>query len=154
MDLLLLLAVLDPVSTVVGTSGWVGAGLLGAVLMWVFFVHLPAKDKRDREKDELLVAQHKEHTATIAALIEGKDRVLAEQRVDMLKAIHEMGAQFTGGIKEQRLDAHAAVERVLRHCESQVNVVANGAMMKCAQSLDRVAEAIDSHASPARPDRG
>lgn len=25
--------------------GWVGAGLLGSVLAWLMFVHLPAKDK-------------------------------------------------------------------------------------------------------------
>lgn len=28
-----------------GASGWVGAGLLGAVLGWLLFLHLPAKDK-------------------------------------------------------------------------------------------------------------
>jgi hypothetical protein len=29
----------DPLS---GGAGWVGAGLLGAVLAWLLFVHLPA----------------------------------------------------------------------------------------------------------------
>lgn len=32
----------DPLS---GGAGWVGAGLLGAVLAWVMFVHLPGKDR-------------------------------------------------------------------------------------------------------------
>lgn len=32
--------------TIVGGSGWAGAGLLGAVLAWLFFRHLPAKDKQ------------------------------------------------------------------------------------------------------------
>lgn len=27
-----------------GGAGWVGAGLLGLVLAWLFFFHLPAKD--------------------------------------------------------------------------------------------------------------
>jgi hypothetical protein len=39
-------------------SGWVGAGLLGAVLSWLMFIHLPAKDKQLKEiidgKDDLL----------------------------------------------------------------------------------------------------
>jgi PAS domain S-box-containing protein len=33
----------DPLS---GGAGWIGAGLLGAVLAWLLWVHLPAKDNR------------------------------------------------------------------------------------------------------------
>ena len=36
----------DPIS---GGAGWVGTGLLGAVLSWLLFVHLPSKDKQARE---------------------------------------------------------------------------------------------------------
>lgn len=36
----------DPIS---GGAGWIGAGLLGAVLAWLMFVHLPGKDKLIRE---------------------------------------------------------------------------------------------------------
>lgn len=36
----------DPLS---GGAGWVGAGLLGVVLLWLTFIHLPAKDKQLRE---------------------------------------------------------------------------------------------------------
>lgn len=50
-----------PVDGISG-SGWVGAGLLGAVLSWVFLVHLPAKDKRDKEKDEA-------HAVTVTAMV-------------------------------------------------------------------------------------
>lgn len=32
-----------------GEAGWVGTGLLGAVLSWLMFVHLPAKDKQHKE---------------------------------------------------------------------------------------------------------
>ena len=32
-----------------GNAGWVGTGLLGAVLSWIFFWHLPAKDKQLKE---------------------------------------------------------------------------------------------------------
>jgi hypothetical protein len=36
----------DPIS---GGAGWLGAGLLGAVLAWIFFVRLPANDKQTKE---------------------------------------------------------------------------------------------------------
>lgn len=36
----------DPIS---GGAGWVGTGLLGAVLSWLLFVHLPSKDKQAKE---------------------------------------------------------------------------------------------------------
>ncbi len=38
--------VLDPLA---GGAGWVGTGLLGSVLAWLLFVHLPAKDKQLKE---------------------------------------------------------------------------------------------------------
>lgn len=41
-----ILATTDPIS---GGAGWIGAGLLGAVLAWLMFVHLPGKDKLIRE---------------------------------------------------------------------------------------------------------
>jgi hypothetical protein len=36
----------DPLS---GNTGWIGAGLLGAVLAWLMFVHLPGLQKQLRE---------------------------------------------------------------------------------------------------------
>lgn len=53
----------DPLS---GGAGWVGAGLLGAVLAWLMFVHLPAKDKQAEAKD-----------AKIASIVEIKDKQIA-----------------------------------------------------------------------------
>lgn len=55
----------DPLS---GGAGWVGAGLLGCVLAWLMFWHLPAKD------------------AQITVIIQTKDKqisdILAEQALD------------------------------------------------------------------------
>jgi hypothetical protein len=36
----------DPIS---GGAGWIGAGLLGAVLAWLMFVHLPGLQKQLKE---------------------------------------------------------------------------------------------------------
>lgn len=44
-------SITDPIS---GNTGWVGAGLLGGVLGWLLFVHLPNKDKQIKD----LVAEH------------------------------------------------------------------------------------------------
>ena len=56
----ILLAQMDPIT---GNSGWIGAGLLGAVLSWLMLVHLPAKDKQIRE----IMASHNESTRLLAA---------------------------------------------------------------------------------------
>ena len=41
-----------------GGAGWVGAGMLGAVLGWLLFVYLPAKDKQIKD----LLADHTTQT--------------------------------------------------------------------------------------------
>lgn len=41
-----LVAQIDPIS---GGAGWVGTGLLGAVLSWLLLKHLPDKDRQIRE---------------------------------------------------------------------------------------------------------
>jgi hypothetical protein len=45
LALIILLAQSVP-DSVSGTAGWVGTGLLGAVMSWLLFVHLPGKDKQ------------------------------------------------------------------------------------------------------------
>ena len=41
----ILLAQVEPLAGS-GVSGWAGAGILGLVLSWLLFVHLPSKDKQ------------------------------------------------------------------------------------------------------------
>ena len=55
MGLLIAFAQAPPADPISGGAGWVGAGLLGCVLAWVFFVHLPAKDKQMAAKDEQIM---------------------------------------------------------------------------------------------------
>jgi hypothetical protein len=49
-----------------GGSGWVGAGLLGSVLLWIFFKHLPDKDKQMKHLID-------DHNAYVKWLIEKQD---------------------------------------------------------------------------------
>lgn len=54
------------VEPIAGNAGWLGAGLLGAVLAWLMFVRWPANDKMTRdlmdlasqERDKEAVARH------------------------------------------------------------------------------------------------
>lgn len=65
----------DPIS---GGAGWVGAGLLGAVLGWLLFFHLPSKDKQLKE------------------FIDGKDAQLAAKDAH----VERMAAKFDESLKE------------------------------------------------------
>jgi len=66
MDWLPLLADIDPIS---GGAGWIGAGLLGAVLCWLLLVHLPAKDKQIRELIDSHLKAEKEQRADFHATL-------------------------------------------------------------------------------------
>lgn len=59
----------DPIS---GGAGWVGAGLLGAVLAWLLLKHLPDKD---RQLHDLLASKDEQ----MKTLLTSKDQQLAEQ---------------------------------------------------------------------------
>ena len=90
----------DPLS---GGSGWIGAGLLGAVLSWLLFVHLPAKDKQADAKDEKIRAIIHEHTET------EKDQRHVHSALE----------------REQRADFAKTIEAVLEHSRKQTVELAN-----------------------------
>jgi len=65
---------IDPIA---GASGWVGAGLLGLVLGWLLFKHLPEKDRQletiMKLKDEqifLVIRTHDEQDRTQQAVFQ------------------------------------------------------------------------------------
>jgi len=64
-----MLAQVDALS---GGSGWVGAGLLGAVLCWLLLKHLPDKDRQSSEKDQ-----------QIGKMVETRDRQIQQVVLDM-----------------------------------------------------------------------
>lgn len=73
MDLLCLLAQMDPPAALSGSAGWVGAGMLGLVMSWLLLVHLPAKDKQMKDMVDMLAAHHREARADYIAAI---DRII------------------------------------------------------------------------------
>ncbi len=47
-----------------GQAGWAGVGLLGLVLGWLLFMHLPARTKREKEMiDQFIAVLAAERTA-------------------------------------------------------------------------------------------
>lgn len=95
MNNFLLLAAQIVPEALVGGAGWVGAGLLGLVLWWLLYKHLPAKDKQIKE------------------FIEGKDL-----------HIEKMTARFEASLKESRIEFRAALDAVLEHCTKEMTGIA------------------------------
>lgn len=75
MKLLALLALLADGDPLGGGSGWVGAGLLGLVLSWLLWKHLPEKDRQVAD----LVAKHEAH---VAAVLSQAAKAATEERDD------------------------------------------------------------------------
>lgn len=117
MQLLLVLADMDPIS---GGAGWVGAGLLGAVLAWLMFIHLPAKDKQ------------------VTGLIEGRNELSENLQNRYSASIKELQAGMAQISKEQREDHKQVVQMVMEHCRSETEHIAKS----MADSMSEVTQAV------------
>jgi hypothetical protein len=91
-----------------GGAGWVGAGLLGVVLWWLAFYHLPARDKQlgdmtmlmlneikaERQRSDDLHDKRDQHIDRLSAACHATQKTLAEdskafqgQMADRMEAI-------------------------------------------------------------------
>lgn len=77
-----------------GIAGWTGTGLLGSVLAWLMFKHLPAKDQQVKE----LIETH-------------------------LAALRDKDKAFVAEIHDQRNEFKLSLEKVVAHCEEEMNAV-------------------------------
>lgn len=80
-----------------GPAGWVGAGLLGLVLSWLLFVHLPAKDKQLKEMigdyNTIVAELHKDCTKERSEQFknyEGTLNLIAQRSADS----HDKNSEF------------------------------------------------------------
>jgi hypothetical protein len=94
LSLFLFAQVANPIP---GYEGWAGAGLLGLVLAWLFFWHLPAKDKQITDLVGEMTKLVEKKDADAKDLVEKHDR-----RVDAMQVT----------FKE-------SLQKVVDHCQSE-----------------------------------
>src|SRR5215218_8818549 len=108
-----MLFILAQTPTLSGSEGWVGAGLLGAVLAWLMFVHLPGKDKQiDKliaDKDQLIKELGSDHVKAIdkvivnckedAALLRNTSEKINTEQISMLQKILDSSRESVHSIK-------------------------------------------------------
>lgn len=92
----------DPLS---GGAGWVGTGLLGSVLGWLLFVHLPNKDKQ------------------ILGLIESRDKLVEKLTLEFRDSMNKIIEQTEARDKEKRNDFKEALQQVTSSCEREMAVI-------------------------------
>lgn len=108
-----------------GGSGWIGAGLLGAVLAWLMFKHLPAKDQQLKDLVDVYVAE-RAHDRTEVTDLRGTFALEQKlQREAHARQMNEMQALLLQTIKEMRTAVH------------DVKDTANTAILKTAVADER-----------------
>jgi hypothetical protein len=91
--------VTDPLS---GGAGWVGTGLLGSVLGWLLFIHLPKKDQQ------------------VLDLINSRDKLVEKITAEFRQSMTELVDKSNANDKEQRVNFKESLEKVTAHCEKEV----------------------------------
>lgn len=97
-----------------GGGGWAASASLGSVLFWLFFKHLPAKDKqmetliaaKDSQIDKLRV----DKDSQIDALLNQKWAAISHMQTENKEAIQILA-------KEARL----ALEALTKHCDLEIS---------------------------------
>lgn len=90
------------IDALAGSSGWIGAGLLGSVLAWLMFVYLPAKDKQLKEMMDAKDSQFEKMTESKDAL--AKNLALVNIEND----------------KERRNDFKDQLSLIASHCKEEM----------------------------------
>lgn len=103
----------DPLS---GGAGWVGAGLLGLVLAWMFFIHIPATNKQFSTYIENKDKQ-------ITDLIASRDAMVRELTHNFRDAMAAAALASAVQDKERRDDYKSSLATVVAHCEKETGQI-------------------------------
>jgi hypothetical protein len=121
-------------------SGWIGLGMLGPVLAWLFFWHLPAKDKQIADLVKA-AADERERTQKAQDDKEELDR----------QARHESNNTFQAALATIINDQRASrTEDEVRHRQESKDLKAefkdtlNTILAHCDREMAKVAEALRS----------
>ena len=99
---LLVADAVSEVSAITGGTGWVGASILGGVLAWLMFVHLPAKDKMFKE------------------LINDKDKQIDVILTSKWEALKQIAMEHTKVIESLSAKYQLTMDKVIAHCDVEV----------------------------------
>jgi citrate synthase len=126
----------DPIS---GGAGWIGAGLLGAVLCWLLLKHLPDKDKQTRE----IIAEFREETKDVRESFQSMlNGVTTRCELETAALRVEMDAARKSYREESEAQRRAYVEildRIAAKFEAEVAAVREAA----GRDLEAVVRRID-----------
>ncbi len=110
----------DPISsTLGGGAGWVGAGLLGGVLAWLLFIHLPGKDKQLKD------------------FIDGKDKQVADLHQRNWEMIQQLTKDYKDGMKEVALHCEEEMRNLTTYWQSQLTGLTS-AIQDLTEKIDQV----------------
>lgn len=114
----------DPIS---GGAGWVGAGLLGAVLSWLLLKHLPEKDKYIKD----IIKEHGDSINRVTEKHETAVKLSAEKHAAAVEAL----AIKTENIISRVADKHAqAVDTMTKTFTVSLDTV----VVHCKEEMDRI----------------
>jgi hypothetical protein len=123
VTLILLAEVTAPLDALGGAPAWVGTGLLGSVLGWLLFLHLPNKDKQ------------------IAGLIESRDAAMKALAADYRASLMDLTNRFIETDKERRDDYKQSLQVVVNHCEKET-AMTNDAIRKDLGEMSSLAASL------------
>jgi predicted HicB family RNase H-like nuclease len=104
-----------PPDIISGGAGWVGTGLLSSVLAWIFFAHIPAKDKQ-------IAALIESHAAQIRELTVAHQEAIKTLVADFRASVTDMDKRCAEMDRERRHDYNGQLQRVVSHCEAELSL--------------------------------
>lgn len=128
----------DPIS---GATGWVGAGLLGGVLAWLLFKHLPAKDA---QLDKLIT----DHNSRIEVLNTNNAKQIEVLVTGQREYVKEMVANFVEAIKELRMESRESLKIITERFDRQMDGISKFLqtdMEQIAMNLERLTDKLDKN---------
>jgi hypothetical protein len=107
-------------------AGWVGTGLLSSVLGWIFFAHIPAKDKQIAGLIESHAAQVREltvaHQDAVKSLVATNQDAVKSLATDFRVAIADLEKRASEMDRERRHDFNGQLQMVTNHYEKELSL--------------------------------
>lgn len=94
-----------------GYSGWAGAGLLGLVLAWLLFKHLPDKDRQLKDMLDANDRQLKEVVMIADSRIEAIMKAQLEERKEDRTSRHNLANMFQASISQLQTEHNKDAEK-------------------------------------------